>query len=94
MICCALCSAKARARPCCAMLCVAICSARLWLRVAMLCDAMLRYAMLREGLGCAVALALAVQAYGRTHSHSYRTGHSHRFLDGLLCDAMGCYILC
>ena len=40
----------------------------------LLCDAMLCYAMLRQGLGCAVAVAVAVQAYRRIHSHSYSYG--------------------
>ncbi len=37
----------------------------------MLCYAMLCYAMRRRGLGCAVALAVDVQAYKRIRSDSY-----------------------
>jgi hypothetical protein len=36
-----------------------------------LCKAMLCYAMLRQGLGGAVASAVAVQAYRHIHSYSY-----------------------
>ena len=45
-----------------------------WLGNAMLYYAMLCYAMLRQGLGGAVASAVAVQTYTRIHSHSYSYG--------------------
>jgi hypothetical protein len=41
---------------------------------SMFCDAMLCYAMRRQGLGGAFAPALDVQAYRYTHGHSYNYG--------------------
>ncbi len=55
-LCCVMRSANAMASRCCVMLCVAMCSARLWqgLRFAVLVYVMLCDAMRRQGLGGAV----------------------------------------
>ena len=64
------------AARCCALLYAVIGDGKgyAWLCNALLCYATLCCAMLRQGLGGAVALAVAAQAYRRIHSHSYSYG--------------------